>query len=670
MQNKVIVFCPQEDYRLERCLAWLEAELGSTHVFLLALPARMELASSIQENFPGLRVEVIAYPDCGMDEYYSPEHLSVELAAKFNNTRNVKGVVLLSGPPPKIRYMQEYITPSVKKDYNYFRILNKLGVRDIWTHDAAGIRKHNMMCFADDFVDIHKGKRAWVIGNGPSLKNLDMSLLKDEITFGSNRIYLGFDDWGFSTTYWGTLDSLQCEKHMREWEKNIPDETVKFYPFEYLNLFQLKNACPVNFYPPGHPECRTNFIDPLHMAELEKANNFSSKPDVIYLGHTVLYGLLQMAAIMGCDPIYLIGVDHNYSITAADKKRGLWSNEKSANHFHEGYGKSSGAAHDFHLPEMERIENAFNYAQKWASENGVTIENATPGSKLRSFPMIDFSDALKKGVKACLKPRKTKAQENQDSQSSITVSDEPVAADVSKQITATILVCTPNLYSEHARKCITSIHEHTKGIPYELLIFENGNFGRFQHPHEINRALEIAQGDVVVTLDDDVILTEGWLDSLIALASEDVGIVGNIHLHANKRDYGKVRHAGGWIDLDGAPRHCDSVQEKPIAVPYVCSACMLINDKSLRFCLEYKKFFQEAEFCIESWKKGKKVIVSPHKIYHYGHGQMEVMGMTRDQILEQSAEDRATFCSRWVKTGELKRIYDQIRNDVDIPLPQ
>src|SRR6185295_12690269 len=32
------------------------------------------------------------------------------------------------------------------------------------------------------FRDRHKGKRCFVIGNGPSLKNQDLSLLADEIT--------------------------------------------------------------------------------------------------------------------------------------------------------------------------------------------------------------------------------------------------------------------------------------------------------------------------------------------------------------------------------------------------------------------------------------------------------------------------------------------------------
>ena len=35
-----------------------------------------------------------------------------------------------------------------------------------------------------------KGKRAFIIGNGPSLNKVDLNLLKNEYTFGVNSIYL------------------------------------------------------------------------------------------------------------------------------------------------------------------------------------------------------------------------------------------------------------------------------------------------------------------------------------------------------------------------------------------------------------------------------------------------------------------------------------------------
>ena len=38
--------------------------------------------------------------------------------------------------------------------------------------------------------DCHRGRRAVIVGNGPSLNVADLERLKDEITFASNKIYL------------------------------------------------------------------------------------------------------------------------------------------------------------------------------------------------------------------------------------------------------------------------------------------------------------------------------------------------------------------------------------------------------------------------------------------------------------------------------------------------
>jgi len=54
-------------------------------------------------------------------------------------------------------------------------------------------------------------KRAFVIGNGPSLNQTDLSLLKDEITFGVNGIFLKFQDTEFRPTFYVVEDHLVAE---------------------------------------------------------------------------------------------------------------------------------------------------------------------------------------------------------------------------------------------------------------------------------------------------------------------------------------------------------------------------------------------------------------------------------------------------------------------------
>ena len=64
--------------------------------------------------------------------------------------------------------------------------------------------------------DIHRGQRCFIIGNGPSLKKTDLSHLKSEFTFGMNRFYLLFEELGFDTTYFLSVNNLVIEQCAEE----------------------------------------------------------------------------------------------------------------------------------------------------------------------------------------------------------------------------------------------------------------------------------------------------------------------------------------------------------------------------------------------------------------------------------------------------------------------
>src|SRR6476659_3558999 len=65
------------------------------------------------------------------------------------------------------------------------------------------------------FRNIHAGRRCFILGNGPSLNRTDLSLLKDEFTFCSNRFYLMLDRpelRGFRPTYYVCSNDLVVEQ--------------------------------------------------------------------------------------------------------------------------------------------------------------------------------------------------------------------------------------------------------------------------------------------------------------------------------------------------------------------------------------------------------------------------------------------------------------------------
>lgn len=239
------------------------------------------------------------------------------------------------------------------------------------------------------FKDIHAGQRCFVIGNGPSLNRIDMSRLKSEITFGSNRVYRGFDKWGFGFTYWSIEDQLVAEDIAEEWTREVIGApryaSTAFVPEDLMHHVHAHvkgygNPCiPINF---PRIECYPNLYP------------FSNDPGQIIWGGTVTYLLLQLAALMGCDPIILLGIDFSYSIPGTVKDLGasrLMSTQDDPNHFFPEY---FGKGRKWHDPNLPRMRIAYLSAEKASHRLGFRIYNGTPGTKLKVFRRIDFDRAL------------------------------------------------------------------------------------------------------------------------------------------------------------------------------------------------------------------------------------------------------------------------------------
>lgn len=301
-----------------------------------------------------------------------------------------------------LRFKEEALVPDYLPYYPALRYLHHHGVRHFLFISGEHRFDYELPFLLDDFAGLHRGQRAFVIGNGPSLNKINMSLLEDEITLGSNRCFLGFKRWGFAFKYWGIEDRMQAERYHDEYIENLPDETPKFVPIQYLEHLKMKNICPT---PTDYGETGS-FRDGLQFPQ------FSSSPRRLYLGYTVTYTLMQVAAIMGCNPIILIGVDHTYGLQrttqAADSraKAGSSSREDVAEkakrrfdfwkssdtgistHFDASY--TQGEQKVFIAPRPSRAESAYLCAHTWAQYHGVQILNATPGSMLDVFPRINY----------------------------------------------------------------------------------------------------------------------------------------------------------------------------------------------------------------------------------------------------------------------------------------
>jgi hypothetical protein len=202
----------------------------------------------------------------------------------------------------------------------------------------------------DFLYDIHKGETCFVIGNGPSLKDVPNEFLNRHPSFGSNRIYLKY-----LPTYYVVINELLIKQYKEEIDAL---ETTKFAR-EDTNV---RNAFP------------------LHLVE---APMFSFAPtEWVFDGHNTTFVLLQLAFWMGFTTVKLVGVDHRYEFEGLPNQT-LRMEGDDPNHFDPEYFKGA----QWQAPDLEVSELAYVMAKEAYEANGRQIVNITRGSALTVFPI-------------------------------------------------------------------------------------------------------------------------------------------------------------------------------------------------------------------------------------------------------------------------------------------
>jgi len=203
------------------------------------------------------------------------------------------------------------------------------------------------------YRDMHKGKRGFVICNGPSLNEHDLSKLDNEITIGTNRIYL---HESFVPKYW-TIEDWPLIRGSKEEIINYTEPDEKFISHLFMNFG--KGFCYINFVRCVPGQNVFNVVD--------------KDKGTFYWGATVTNLAIQLLYYMGCNPIYIIGADHN------------WDGDY---HFAKGYEKDTDSPHK---PENVKVmEQAYQRIDDLLRKNGVDVYNASKNSKLDVFRRADY----------------------------------------------------------------------------------------------------------------------------------------------------------------------------------------------------------------------------------------------------------------------------------------
>ena len=245
-----------------------------------------------------------------------------------------------------------------------------------WWHNRAShqlaalvsTRRRKSAAMIGSFRNKHQGERCFILGNGPSLKHTDLSLLKNEITFGMNRIYLIFPEIGFPTSYYIAINTLVIEQCANE-------------------IMALEIPCFVSWR--GRKWLRSDpdiiYLDTDYTPPPTFSKDVSGR---VFEGSTVSYAAMQLAFHMGFEEVILVGMDHNFT-TKGDPNVTVVSNGEDPDHFSAEY---FGKGFRWQLPDLEASEKAYRMAREAFEASNRRILDATIGGKLEVFTKVNYKE--------------------------------------------------------------------------------------------------------------------------------------------------------------------------------------------------------------------------------------------------------------------------------------
>ena len=233
----------------------------------------------------------------------------------------------------------------------------------------------------------YRGQRCFIMGNGPSLNQMELDLFGNDYVWASNKCYLLFERISWKPSFYVAVDKRVVPDIREKINRMIIDlqETIFFFPIQLRVKSSLLSDSNVYWY------CEVDsrpYISPQAMFTVDASKWVSNV-------RTVTIAALQLAVYLGFDPIYLIGCDTSYSIPDSVEIEDnnpnflVSSQNDDPNHFDPNY---FGKGNKWHAPHAEMMISHYLKAKKICDDLGVNVYNATVGGKLEVFPRVNYKD--------------------------------------------------------------------------------------------------------------------------------------------------------------------------------------------------------------------------------------------------------------------------------------
>jgi hypothetical protein len=236
--------------------------------------------------------------------------------------------------------------------------------------------------------NIHAGKRCFLVGNGPSINNQDLTLLKNEIAIVASSFFrhpqakaVNPSYWIFADPYfWREPERYFIPAHRYALDKDISTKLfVPFSGYPYFNKFDMGPLIDLHYYHCDSSRDITN-------QNITNDIDFSLR--IPQFAQNTMTVCLMLALYLGCNPIYFIGCDRDYwNITEEEYKT------YSVRHFYEDPKQNTFGEHiewNRWLVAKARTEYEYEQLKQYSNTRGIDIYNATPGGLFDSFPRVNY----------------------------------------------------------------------------------------------------------------------------------------------------------------------------------------------------------------------------------------------------------------------------------------
>ena len=229
---------------------------------------------------------------------------------------------------------------------------------------------------------------AFVIGTGPSLKNIDVSLLKDYTTITFNRAYVAFEDWGFDPTYYLAIDGNDMRSMYKDINNLIVNSKIQQFFFAKINDNEIH---PEDSFQDGD-RCSSKdmFID---SPKVEYFSPIRIVTNAGWMGIEVLASLgYKNIAFVGCDCRYKDDQESNKDITIVGSEYKSHA-DTDINHFRPDY---FGKGISFGKPNENEILQIWKSGANKMKDRNINLISCTKNSKANEwYEYIPFEQYIK-----------------------------------------------------------------------------------------------------------------------------------------------------------------------------------------------------------------------------------------------------------------------------------